>query len=90
MEKIKSIENFRGKEIHLNNVNGGQELGPTGAGSKESAVCSSGVCYTSDYNFSESYSEYYGIYDCDVDIPAGYNGGGYNSGYGGDNGGLMP
>jgi len=69
MEKIKSIENFRDKEIHLNNVIIGGEN--TGAGSMPSAICSSGICWTSDCVDPDGYTEYYGIYDCDTP-PASY------------------
>jgi len=84
MEKIKSIENFRSKEILLNHqVLGG--VGETGAGSMSSAICSSGVCWTSDCVDENGTTEYYGIYDCDMPPGSGDDGG-----YSGDNGGLTP
>ncbi len=70
MNQIKSIENFKNNEILLNTefIVGGANGTATGAGSRPSQRCESGLCWTHDLvNNEDGIDIYYNLNDCDVD-----------------------
>ena len=70
--KIKSLENFKSNEYFLNTglVLGGRPVN-SGAGSRPSPMCGSGMCYSADYTDEDGDTTYYDIYDCDTEPAAG-------------------